>query len=63
MKLHYFKAPNGNFGDDLNPWIWNRLAPDLLDGDPATLFVGIGTLLNDQLPSARHTVVFGTGAG
>ncbi len=63
MKLHYFKAPHGNVGDDLNPWLWNRLAPDLLDGDASTLFVGIGTLLNDQLPSARHTVVFGTGAG
>jgi succinoglycan biosynthesis protein ExoV len=63
MKLHYFKAPFGNFGDDLNPWLWNRVAPDLLDADASTLFVGIGTLLNDQLPSARHTVVFGTGAG
>lgn len=63
MNPHYFKAAHGNVGDDLNPWLWERLVPGLFDDDDGTLFVGIGTLLNDRLPAARRTVVFGTGAG
>jgi succinoglycan biosynthesis protein ExoV len=63
MKLFHYQDPIGNVGDDLNPWLWGRLIPDLLDDDATTLFLGIGTLLNDRLPAARRTVVFGTGAG
>ncbi|MCC5897157.1 MAG: polysaccharide pyruvyl transferase family protein [Phormidium sp. BM_Day4_Bin.17] len=69
MKLCYYKLPKGvnNFGDELNPWIWNQLIPDLIDDDKSLAFVGIGTLLNDNLHSrtrwARHRVIFGTGAG
>ena len=33
MKLYYYKAPLGNFGDDLNPWLWPRLLPDIFDDD------------------------------
>lgn len=63
MKLHYFKDPQGNFGDDLNPWLWPRVAPGLLDDDGCELFVGIGTLLNHRLPSAPVKHVFGSGFG
>jgi succinoglycan biosynthesis protein ExoV len=63
MKLYYYKAPGGNFGDDLNPWLWNRLIPDLLDEDESSLFVGIGTLLNHRVPPAPRKQVFGSGAG
>lgn len=69
MKLCYYKLPEGvnNFGDELNPWIWNQLIPDLIDDDKSLAFVGIGTLLNDDLHSrthwARRRVIFGTGAG
>ncbi|BCB26586.1 hypothetical protein SKTS_14720 [Sulfurimicrobium lacus] len=63
MKLYYYKAPGGNFGDDLNPWLWNRLIPELLDEDDSTLFVGIGTLLNHRVPVAPRKLVFGSGAG
>ena len=31
MKLFYYKDPTGNFGDDLNPWIWYSLAPELFN--------------------------------
>ena len=66
MKLYYYKNPDGvkNFGDDLNPWLWARFLPGLVDttsGD--TLFVGIGTLLNDRLPVSNKTIVFSTGVG
>jgi succinoglycan biosynthesis protein ExoV len=63
VKLHYFKDPQGNFGDDLNPWLWPRIAPGLLDDDEHELFVGIGTLLNHRLPSAPVKHVFGSGFG
>ena len=65
MKLFYFEAPGGlrNFGDDLNPWLWERILPGLLDEDDSVMFVGLGTLLNDKLPRAAQTVVFGSGVG
>jgi succinoglycan biosynthesis protein ExoV len=63
MQLFYFKAAGGNFGDDLNPWLWPRLLGEVLDDDASTLFVGIGTLLNHRIPAQPRKVVFGTGAG
>ncbi len=65
MKLFYYRGENGisNFGDELNPYLWPRLLPDAFDEDPGTQFVGIGTLLNDRLPPASRTIVFGAGVG
>lgn len=68
MRLHYYKGKNtrlkvSNFGDELNPWLWNRLLPDLLNNKDNTLFVGIGTLLNEKLPKASKKIIFGTGVG
>jgi succinoglycan biosynthesis protein ExoV len=63
VRLHYFKDPAGNFGDDLNAWLWPRLLPDLLDDDESQLLVGIGTLLNHRLPHQAVKHVFGSGYG
>ncbi len=63
MKLYYFKDPYGNFGDDLNPWLWKRLLPDILDESEDEIFVGIGTLLNHRLPAFPIKHVFGSGLG
>lgn len=69
MKLHFWNVGNyrpgwRNFGDHLNPWLWPRLLPGAFeDGDRETVFVGIGTLLNDKLGPFPRTVVFGTGHG
>lgn len=66
MKLYYFEGKDGvhNFGDELNPFLWSRLLPDLDRRGPRDwLFVGIGTLLNERLPAAERTVVFGSGVG
>lgn len=63
MKLYYYKDSRGNFGDDLNPWIWNVLAPELLDDDGANLLVGIGTLINSKAPRRPRKIVFGSGVG
>ena len=43
MKLHYFRSPHGNFGDDLNAWLWPELMPDVWDdGRDGITFVGAG---------------------
>lgn len=70
MKLYYCKYPDGrqNFGDYLNPWMWEQLLPGMIDDeDEAIAFVGIGTLINDALPrrtsKAKQRIIFGTGAG
>ena len=69
MKLYYFQFGDGveNFGDNLNHWLWKRLLDGYLDSDDQSLFLGIGTLLNDQVAletsNALHRVVFSTGVG
>ena len=63
MKIHLVKEVHGNFGDELNHWLWHALLPGVWDGDDDVLFVGIGTILDKNLPSARIRIVFGTGAG
>jgi succinoglycan biosynthesis protein ExoV len=63
MKLYYRHVPRGNFGDDLNPWIWPRLLPGVLDENDSILFIGIGSILNEQIPFRPFKVVFGSGVG
>jgi succinoglycan biosynthesis protein ExoV len=59
--LYYCKTPNGNFGDDLNLWLWPRLAPEVSDERDSTLFVGIGTILSHHIPTQPVKMVFGAG--
>lgn len=74
--LYYYKAEKGNFGDDLNAWIWPRLIPEwapfyrfhgeefLAENEMADrLLIGIGTLLDDRLPKRPIKLICGTGAG
>lgn len=66
MKLIY--APGANFGDALNPYIWEKLLPGILDNNEDTAFVGFGTILNNTyLPKwtskARQRVIFSSGVG
>lgn len=67
MELIYHKNRYGNFGDDLNAWMWDKYFPGLFDGDPGIAFIGIGTLLGTgaarATPLAKTRVVFGTGSG
>lgn len=66
MKLHYYVSLNGNFGDDLNKWIWDRLLPNWSCWDPKTTLLGVGTLFTrtqiSQLSNQRILVI-GSGAG
>lgn len=64
MKIHLLEQVGGNFGDDLNRWMWPELLGDVIsDAGDDVLFVGIGTILDRNLPHARATIVFGTGVG
>ncbi|HZL89039.1 MAG TPA: polysaccharide pyruvyl transferase family protein [Pirellulaceae bacterium] len=68
MKLLYDihkenKPAFSNFGDELNLWIWPALMPELLDDNDSVVFVGIGTVLDDSLPTQPTKVVFGAGNG
>ena len=61
-RLHYYRDEFGNFGDDLNPWLWPRLLPDLLHAQSDAALVGIGTIVNDILPAGPKIIV-GSGVG
>lgn len=62
MKLYYYKSPHGNFGDDLNEWLWPRLFPGLEAKHDDTALIGIGSILGkNSAPDARRRVVMGTG--
>lgn len=66
MKLYYFKHSEDirNFGDDINAWLWEKFMPGIFDDNHDTIFMGIGTILNKKnQPKAKHTIVFGSGAG
>jgi succinoglycan biosynthesis protein ExoV len=64
VKIHLLEQVNGNFGDELNRWLWPGLLGDVCGGaQDDVLFVGIGTILDRNLPPARVTIVFGAGVG
>jgi succinoglycan biosynthesis protein ExoV len=63
MKIYYYKDPRGNFGDDLNEWLWERLLPGRWDGGDDIRFSAIGTLIGPAMPPARRWIVFSSGAG
>lgn len=62
MRLIYYKS-QPNVGDALNPWLWSRLIPELLDDDPDHVLLAIGSILTKGYPgNARKITVFGAGA-
>ncbi len=76
VKIVYYQAKDGNYGDELNKWLWPKLFADLIGGyclhgaefqednnKEKKLFYGIGTLLNTRIPSAPRKIIFGVGSG
>ena len=64
MDPYYWESQHGNFGDDLNLWLWDFLIPGFRDVHTETLLVGVGTVLNRALlPEGRHKLVLGSGFG
>lgn len=64
MDLFYFRHPAGNFGDDLNAWIWDALLPGWKSWSSRTTLIGVGTILNTELPLPEgRKLVVGSGTG
>jgi len=63
LNLYYYKCVGGNFGDDLNTWLWDELLPGWRDAWPDATLVGVGTIINDRLPQTGKIVIIGSGAG
>jgi len=64
MHPFYWESAHGNFGDDLNLWLWDFLLPGLRNVHPQTLLVGVGTVLNKTLlPPGVRKLVVGSGFG
>ncbi|WP_442589267.1 polysaccharide pyruvyl transferase family protein [Pedobacter sp. AW31-3R] len=68
MQYLYFKSAQGNFGDDLNPWLWPQLLNTTSEqARNADYFIGIGSILHpvskiiDLKDSISKKIVFGTG--
>ncbi|WP_417348071.1 polysaccharide pyruvyl transferase family protein [Ferrimonas sp.] len=70
MYLEYCHSKLGNFGDDLNPWMFPKLMPKAFeDESDKVAFLGIGTILDQKridrsnLNANRANIVFSSGAG
>jgi hypothetical protein len=63
MKIDYWRSAHGNFGDDLNEWLWREMLPGIWDAGDGIRFIGIGTVLDRALETDQFTVIFGSGAG
>ncbi|MFC3163136.1 polysaccharide pyruvyl transferase family protein [Ciceribacter thiooxidans] len=64
MQPFYWQSQHGNFGDDLNLWLWDNLLPGFRDVHPDVLLVGVGTVLDRALlPSGMRKLVIGSGFG
>lgn len=63
MKVFYYKSKKGNFGDDLNSWLWESIAPGLFDNDSNVMVSGIGTIIDSYMPDANKWYVFSSGVG
>lgn len=64
MNLIYFKSDIGNFGDDLNPWLWKKLLGDFSSYPTDIDFAGIGSILDDRVFSENKEykkIIFGSG--
>jgi hypothetical protein len=66
MKYLYYKSDKGNFGDDLNPWLWSKFFGED-DEDGNDVLLGIGSILHNDidliksLKSNHRKIVFGAG--
>jgi len=68
MKLIYYKADIGNFGDDLNKWLWPKIfGADFFKEESDSCFVGIGSILDThsklikEVESYSKKYIFGSG--
>jgi succinoglycan biosynthesis protein ExoV len=63
MNVIYYKDKKGNFGDDLNEWIWHEIAPFIHKKKSEYSLLGIGSIINEELIKDKKVVIFGSGIG
>lgn len=69
MKVFYYQRRDrvANYGDELNTWLWQQFLSEALAQTDDSVLVGLGTLLNDLLPTrlgkTGTVFIFSTGAG
>ncbi len=64
MKVFHWQSKKGNFGDDLNLWLWPELMGESIHLKPDSTLVGVGTVLSSRhLPDSGNIYVFGSGTG
>lgn len=63
MRLFYYKDPKGNFGDDINGWMWERLVPGFWTEEGNDRLCGIGTIIGLATEPNQNWTVFGSGVG
>tara|TARA_Y100001956_G_scaffold22066_1_gene21629 strand:- start:6601 stop:7431 length:831 start_codon:yes stop_codon:yes gene_type:complete len=64
MDVYRHVCEKPNIGDEINAWFWQEtLGEDLSQFQPEALLVGIGTVLNNKLPTASHYHILGSGYG
>ncbi len=65
MELFYCRLPRGNFGDDLNLWLWDAILPGWQGlGQAGETLFGVGTLLSEgNLQKFSRPLVLGSGTG
>ncbi len=60
MLLNYYRDPN--FGDALNPLIFNTLLPNFFTEDNSIEFSGIGSIIGLEMhPEAKKRIIFSSG--
>ena len=65
MNVVFYKSNKGNFGDDLNPWLWPQIFNGRYPDD--LFFLGIGSVLSNDvdlvkvLPTEKVKVIFDAG--
>jgi succinoglycan biosynthesis protein ExoV len=63
MRLIHYRTAEGNFGDDLNLWLWDDLLPGWRDAAPEISLFGVGTILGRNMVPPGRKLVVGSGAG
>ena len=66
MITKYYIAKCGNFGDDINGYLWKEIFGDEMSSDPGVYFFGIGTMLFESyyfgdIPRGAKCIIFGSG--
>lgn len=62
MELFYYKDEKGNFGDDLNPYLWEQVWPGFKKYQHADWLIGVGSILTgkiNELPGKK--LIMGSG--